>query len=95
MAPDERRQLNLENKELLTGFVKRQVKTNFFVPVNMAGAYLITNNIKVSRKNLLNWIEASCSNNASFKVSILPPNGITDRTYVFIYPQYNLPKEED
>ena len=95
MAPDERRQLNLETKELLTGFVKRQRKTNFFVPVNMAGAYLITNNIKVSRKNLLNRIETSCSDKASFKVSILAPNGITPQSYVFIYPQYNLPKEED
>ena len=95
MAPDERRQLNLETKELLTGFVKRQRQTVFYVPVNMAGAYLITNNFKVSRKNLLNWIDTSCSNNASFKVSILAPNGITPHTYVFIYPQYNLPKEED
>ncbi len=94
MAPDERRELNLETKELLTGFVKRQRKTVFYVPVNMAGSYLITNNIKVSRKNLLNWIEASCSNNASFKVSILPRDYM-GQTYVFIYPQYNLPKEED
>ena len=95
MAPDERRELTLENKELLTGFVKRQRKTVFFVPVNMAGAYLITNNIKVSRKNLLNWIETSCSDKASFKVSILAPNGVTPQSYVFIYPQYNLPKKED
>jgi len=95
MAPAERRELNLENKELLTGFVKRQRKTNFFLPVLMAGSYALTNNIKVSRKNLLNWLEASCSKKASFKVNILAPNGITDETYVFIYPQYNLPKEED
>ena len=95
MTPDDRRELNLQTKELLTGFVKRQRQTVFFVPVNMAGAYLITNNIKVSRKNLLYWIEGSCSANASFKVSILAPNGITPQSYVFIYPQYNLPKEED
>lgn len=95
MEPDERRELTLENKELLTGFVKRQVKTCFYLPVHLAGAYLITNNIKVSRKNLLNWIEYSCSEKASFKVGILPPNGITTQTYVFIYPQYNLPKKED
>ncbi len=81
--------------ELLTGFVKRQRKTYFYVPVYMAGGYLHTNNIKISRTNLLNWLDISCSKNASFKVSILPPNGITDKTYIFIYPQYNLPKEED
>ena len=94
MAPDERRELTLDTKELLTGFVKRQRKTNFFLPVHMAGSYALTNNIKVSRKNLLNWIEASCSALASFKLSILAPD-IYEQTYVFIYPQYNLPKEED
>lgn len=94
MAPDERRELTLENKELLTGFVKRQRKTHFFLPVLMAGSYALTNNIKVSRKNLLNWLEASCSKKASFKVNILAPDSY-EQTYVFIYPQYNLPKEED
>ena len=94
MAPAERRELTLANKELLTGFVKRQRKTNFFLPVHMAGSYMLTNNIKVSRKNLLNWVEGSCSQKASFKVSILPRDYM-GQTYVFIYPQYNLPKEED
>ncbi len=94
MAPAERRELNLENKELLTGFVKRQRKTNFFLPVLMAGCPALNNNIKVSRKNLLNWLEASCSKKASFKVNILPRDYM-GQTYVFIYPQYNLPKEED
>jgi len=93
MEPTERRELNLENKELLMGFVKRQRKTNFFLPVLMAGSYALTNNIKVNRKNLLYWLEASCSKKASFKVNILPVD-YSGQTYVFIYPQYNSPKEE-
>jgi len=94
MEPTERRELNLDTRELLMGFVKRQRKTNFFLPVLMAGSYLLTNNVKVSRTNLLNWLEASCSPKASFKVNILAPD-MYERTYVFIYPQYNSPKEED
>ena len=94
MAPAERREITLDTKELLTGFVKRQRKTRFFVPVHMAGSYMITNNIQIPRKNLLNWVEYSCSENASFKVSIFPPT-CTPQTYVFIYPQYNIAKEED
>ena len=94
MAPAERREITLDTKELLTGFVKRQRKTRFFVPVHMAGSYMLTSNIQIPRKNLLNWLEFSCSTRSTFKVSIFPPD-YSDETYVFIYPQYNLPKEED
>lgn len=80
--------LILEDKGDFIDFVKRQKKTQFWLPIHKHGTSEYWTSAPVPRKSVLLWAECCLPGKEKFKVRITISNAIlgTGRKTMFIHP---------
>ena len=81
-------ELYFHNKESFQSFVKKQVRTKFYLPISQSYTYLDNERhsmIKVGKKQMLDWVGSSWLSSDRIKVSLEPAKYATGYTYVFCY----------
>ena len=82
-------ELFFHDKESFKSFLKKQVRTKFFLPVSQSYTNLHNDRhsfIKVGKKEMINWVGNTWLTSDRMKVNIEPAKFDYGTSYMFCYP---------